>query len=71
MILGAGYHGPHSDSDEEDVSQLEMNESIDVDELVDATHRALIPPMDKDVLFELKSKVCAINLEVFASRYGH
>lgn len=55
-LFRIGYQGPNSDSDEEDVSQLEMNETIDVDELVDATHRALIPPMDKDVLFELKSK---------------
>jgi len=35
---------------------MDMNEEIDVEELTDATHRALIPPMDKDVLFELKSK---------------
>lgn len=55
-LFRIGYHGPQSDSDEEDVSQIEMNETIDVDELVDATHRALIPPMDKDVLFDLKSK---------------
>ena len=55
-----GYHGPHENSDEEDLSKidLENGQEFDVEELKDATYRALIPPMDKDELFEIKAKVC-------------
>ena len=61
VCTGEGYHGPKDNSDEEDLSTVDMEDGkdFDIEELKDATYRALIPPMDKDELFEIKAKVCS------------